>query len=182
MLRTTRLRKGADEVERGLRNACHFPPCRLIPFKGTSHAPFSKSTPLAQQSGQMNTWHQSLGQTAWGQDGHCLCRASLLPWIGGETLVSLHWLFGLSGYDQACGQRCLNGVQVQQRKLSEEPARKHMGARDRRERQKWETSGLGKGLRRRSGFGYWWLRVVLSLPGDWGVLFCILALFPCVTQ
>lgn len=63
-------------------------------------------------------------------------------------------------------------------RLSEEPARQQVRVKGRKE-QRWETSSLRTCLRKRSCFGYGWPRVVFSLPGEWGVLSCVLALrFP----
>lgn len=78
MLRTTRLRKGADELKLEMRKACPFPLCDLLPSKGTSHAPFSiYSISLAEcAEGHMTPISRV---NCWGQDGHHLCWANLFP-------------------------------------------------------------------------------------------------------
>ena len=113
MLRTAKLRKGADEFELEMRNVCHLLPCSRLPFKGNSHTLVSTSAPPAQQSRQKTTWHQSPGKTV--RSGRTPpTRGQSLSLVCGETPVSLPQLPGSS--DQACGQQWLNHMQVQQRK------------------------------------------------------------------
>lgn len=157
----------------GLRNACHFPPCSLIPFKGTSHAPFSKSTPLAQQSGQMNTGHQSLGQTAEVRMHTVYAGPVSFPEFVVRPLSVSTGCLDCHDMIKPVGSK-ESSLKSKWESTWEWETEKKRDAKM-KNKQSWEGS-------KRSCFGYWWPHVVFSLPGDWGVLFCILALFPCVIQ
>lgn len=129
MLKNWRNWKGAGKFELEMRNACHLS-CSQLPFKGNSHALFSTSASSAQQSRPKTTWHQSPGKT-WGQDGHHLCPGPVsfldLLWDPAQSPPAA-WTVR-SGLWAAVSWTTM---QVQQRRLFEEPGEEGTRARDRK--------------------------------------------------
>lgn len=177
MLRTTTLREEADRFELEMGSAWHFPPCSLLPFLENPMLPSQvySCSPVGCAEDHTTPISRS---NCWGQEDTIYVGPVSFLGVCGGTPVGLQWLLELSWCDQACGQQCLSHVQVCTERLSEEPARQQVRVKGRKE-QRWETSSLRTCLRKRSCFGYGWPRVVFSLPGEWGVLSCVLALrFP----
>lgn len=157
MLRTTRLRKGADELKLEMRKACPFPLCDLLPSKGTSHAPFSiYSVSLAEcAEGHMTPISRV---NCWGQDGHHLCWANLFP----RDLLLRYLSVSMGCLSchkiRSLGSNGWTTCKCSKERLFEERVRKQ-------ESETGKNSSLRKSLRKRRCFGYWWPYVVLSLPG-----------------